>query len=91
MSEILEQARQTPDQEARKELYQEFQQLFARDVPAILLYHPVYTYALDRYVYGANVGPIVRPGDRFLGIADWYLRWRRVIRSDASADARSAP
>lgn len=86
MSEILEEARLTPDQEARQELYYEFQQLFARDALAILLYHPVYTYAVDQYVYGAHVGPIVRPGDRFLGIADWYVRLRRVIRSDAAAE-----
>ena len=86
MSEILEAARRTPDQERRKQLYYEYQQLFARDVPSILLYHPTYTYAMDQYVYGANVGPIVRPGDRFLGIADWFVRWRRVIRSEASAD-----
>lgn len=86
MSEVLETARLTPDQETRKELYHEFQQLFARDVPAILLYHPVYTYAVDQYVYGVHVGPIVRPGDRFLGVADWYVRLRRVIRSEASAE-----
>jgi peptide/nickel transport system substrate-binding protein len=90
MSEILEQARLTPDQEARKELYYEFQHRFASDVPAILLYHPVYNYAVDQYVYGVNVGPIVRPGDRFLGIADWYVRWRRVIRSDAQASGVEA-
>jgi peptide/nickel transport system substrate-binding protein len=86
MSEILEAARRTVDQDARKELYYQFQQLFARDVPAILLYHPVYTYAVDQYVYGVHVGPIVRPGDRFLGIADWYVRLRRVIRSESSAE-----
>jgi peptide/nickel transport system substrate-binding protein len=85
VSEILEQARMTPDRETREQLYAEFQHRFAEDVPAILLYHPVYTYGVDQYVYGVNVGPIVRPGDRFLGIADWYVRWRRVIRSDAQA------
>lgn len=83
MSEILEQARLTPDQESRKALYAAFQQRFASEVPAILLYHPVYNYAVNQYVYGVHVGPIVRPGDRFLGIADWYVRWRRVIHSDS--------
>jgi peptide/nickel transport system substrate-binding protein len=85
MSEILETARLTPDQEQRKELYAQFQQLFARDVPAILLYQPVYTYAVGRSVYNVHVGPIVHPGDRFLGVADWYVHLRRVIRSDAQA------
>jgi peptide/nickel transport system substrate-binding protein len=86
MSEILETARLTPDQAARKELYDRFQQLFAQDVPALLLYQPVYTYAVDEYVYGVHVGPIVRPGDRFLGIADWYVNLRRMIRSDAESE-----
>jgi peptide/nickel transport system substrate-binding protein len=89
-SEILEEARLTPDREARTELYRRFQQRFAEDVPALLLFHPVYTYGVDRYVYGVNVGPIVRPGDRFLGIADWYVHWRRVIRSDAQAKGLEA-
>jgi peptide/nickel transport system substrate-binding protein len=90
MSEILETARLTPDRSARKELYHEFQQLFAKDVPAILLYNPVYNYAVDQYVYGVHVGPIVRPGDRFLGLADWYVRLRRVIQSDIKAEGLDA-
>jgi peptide/nickel transport system substrate-binding protein len=90
VSEILEEARLTPGREARTELYRRFQQRFAEDVPALLLFHPVYTYGVDRYVYGVNVGPIVRPGDRFLGIADWYVHWRRVIRSDAQAKGLEA-
>lgn len=81
MSEILEQARLTTNQEERTSFYHQFQQRFAQDVPAILLFSPVYTYGVDRYVYGVHVGPLVRPGDRFLGIADWYVRLRRVIRS----------
>jgi peptide/nickel transport system substrate-binding protein len=86
VSELLETARLTPNQDARRELYYEFQQMFAQDVPALMLYHPVYTYAVDHYVRGVNVGPIVRPGDRFLDIADWYVRLRRVIRSAASSE-----
>jgi peptide/nickel transport system substrate-binding protein len=90
MSEVLETARLMPDQEARARLYHEFQQLYGRDVPALLLYHPVYTYGVDQYVYGVHVGPLVRPGDRFLGIADWYVRLRRAISSDRSAEAPEA-
>ena len=86
MSEILEQARLTADQQTRTSYYHQFQQRFAQDVPAILLFSPVYNYAVDRYVYGVHVGPLVRPGDRFLGIADWFVRWRRVIRSSDQDD-----
>jgi peptide/nickel transport system substrate-binding protein len=90
MSEILETARYTTDQEERKQLYFAFQQRFASEVPALLLYHPVYTYAVDQYVYGAHVGPVVRPGDRFLGFADWYVRLRRVMRANAPSQAAEA-
>lgn len=82
MSELLEAARLITDQEERREYYYEFQQLFAQDVPALLLYHPVYTYGVDQYVYGVHVGPILRPADRFLSLADWSVRLRRVVRSE---------
>lgn len=91
MSELLETARLTPDQQARQRLYYQFQRLFAQNLPALPLYQPVYTYAVDRNVRGVHVGPVMRPGDRFLGIADWYLRLRRVIRSAATPEGVSSP
>jgi len=86
MSEILETARLIPDPQTRKQWYVKFQTLFAQDAPAIMLYQPTFTYAIDHNVRGVHVGPIVRPGDRFLGIADWYVRLRRVIRSAAESE-----
>jgi peptide/nickel transport system substrate-binding protein len=90
MSEILETARYTTDQDERKQLYYAFQQRFASEVPALLLYDPIYTYAVDQYVYGAHVGPVMRPGDRFLGFADWYVRLRRVMAANAPGQAIEA-
>ena len=81
ISEVLEQARITVNREARLGLYHEFQQLFMEEVPAIPLYVPIYTYAVDTRVNGEQMGPLMRTGDRFQTVADWYVLRRRVVAS----------
>ncbi len=82
-SEALETARQTTDQEQRIALYRQFQEIFAREVPSLVLYSPVYTYGVDQEVRQVQIGPLLDPSDRFRNIADWYVRTRRVIVSEA--------
>jgi peptide/nickel transport system substrate-binding protein len=82
MSELLEQARRTNDQNARFKFYQRFQQMFADNVPAILLYQPVFTFAVDERVRGVQIGPLQTPSDRFRNVTDWYVVTRRVIVSN---------
>jgi len=81
ISEIIEQARITVNPAQRLALYQEYQQLFMAEVPALPLYVPVYTYAIDVRVNGDQMGPLMRTGDRFRTIADWYVLQRRVVAS----------
>ena len=76
--EAIENARAVNDQAARKKLYAEFQRIFASEVPALLLYYPVYTFAVDAQVQGITVGPMVDPSDRFASIGRWYLIVRRA-------------
>ena len=82
ISEVLEQARTTTNRDKRLALYREFQQLFMEQVPALPLYEPVYTYGVDARVHGVQIGPLMKPSDRFLTIADWYVLERRVIVSE---------
>jgi len=79
ISEIVEQARITVRRDDRVALYREFQQLFMQEIPAIPLYVPVYTYGLDARVNGAQLGPVMSSGDRFLTVMDWYVLQRRVV------------
>lgn len=81
--EIMEEARRITDQTRRMELYHRFQQIFADEVPALLLYHPVYSYAIDARVKGVQIAPMMDPSDRFRTITDWYVLTRRVILSEA--------
>ncbi len=76
-SEYLENARVMADMNVRTRLYRNFQVIFARELPALLLYYPVYTYAIDQRVQGVQAVPQFEPADRFNQISNWYLITRR--------------
>ncbi|MEE8389594.1 MAG: ABC transporter substrate-binding protein, partial [Anaerolineae bacterium] len=84
-SEVIEQARIATNSESRRELYDEFQEIFAQQVPALLLYVPVYTYGVDERVYNLQIGPLMYPFDRFRTISDWWIIPRRVFVSESEA------
>ncbi|MFQ6059537.1 MAG: ABC transporter substrate-binding protein [Anaerolineae bacterium] len=82
---ILEEARRTTDQALRAEMYRRFQEIFAEEVPSLLLYHPIYHYAVDERVRDVQLGRvIIAPSDRFRNIARWYIKTKRVILTEAS-------
>lgn len=85
ISEALEQARVTISRERRRELYEEFQEIFAQEVPALLLYVPIYTYGVDDDVKSVQIGPLMYPSDRFRTISSWWIVHRRVFVSEAEA------
>jgi len=80
---VMEEIRTTPDPERLVELYHTFQQIFAKDVPALLLYHPVYVYAVDEQVHQVQISPMVYTSQRFRNVADWYMLTKKI---EASAE-----
>jgi peptide/nickel transport system substrate-binding protein len=78
-SQWLEQARLTSNIAERARLYQQFQVRFADQVPALLLYYPVYTYAVDARVNGVRLGPLTEASDRFATLPEWFTETRRVV------------
>jgi peptide/nickel transport system substrate-binding protein len=78
-SELLEQARITTDLETRARLYYNFQSRFADQTPALLLFYPVYNYAVDTSVNGVQVGHLIEPSDRLNSLGAWSVASRRVI------------
>jgi peptide/nickel transport system substrate-binding protein len=67
----------------RKQLYSAFQALFAREQPALMLFHPIYTYAVaDPNVGGVQLPQLlVSPSDRYMTLPSWYVRTERVLAS----------
>ncbi|MEN6480021.1 MAG: ABC transporter substrate-binding protein [Anaerolineales bacterium] len=80
---VLEAARLTTDEAERAALYAEFQAYFAEDVPSLLLYQPIYSYAVDSNIQGVQIGVIGEAADRFRNIADWYTSTQRMLYTEA--------
>ncbi|HJS18934.1 MAG TPA: peptide ABC transporter substrate-binding protein [Anaerolineales bacterium] len=78
-SEYLEQARVTADYDLRTRLYRNFQVVFGKELPALPLFVPVYSYGVDNEVQGVQVGALYDPSDRFSTFTDWYLLTRRAL------------
>lgn len=75
---LLEEARQSLEEEKRKELLEKFQELLIEDAPAIFLYNPDYLYFVSKEVKGIKTRIIADPSKRFLGIEDWYIKTKRA-------------
>jgi peptide/nickel transport system substrate-binding protein len=71
--ELMEIGRQIPAEDERVQTYSKFQEIWARELPALPLYHPIYNYALDRRIEGVQMGLMLKPCDRFRGVPLWYL------------------
>jgi len=78
-SEYLEQARVTADYTMRTRLYRNFQVVFSKELPALPLFAPVYSYGVDSQVQGAQVAPLYDPSDRLATFTNWYLLTRRAL------------
>jgi peptide/nickel transport system substrate-binding protein len=78
VSDTLEQARVTVDLAERTRLYHNFQYLFADQLPALPLFYPVYSYAVDSQVQGVSIGPLYNTSDRFANVTSWYLISKRT-------------
>jgi peptide/nickel transport system substrate-binding protein len=80
---LLAEGRRTADTDRRWSLYQRFQELFAEDVPSLLLYQPVYTFAVDQTVLGIQIAPMASSGERFATLPQWHTSVQRMLYSEA--------
>jgi peptide/nickel transport system substrate-binding protein len=72
-SQYLEEARVNLDIDERAKLYRNFQVIFADELPALPLFYPSYSFAIDGAVQGVKVGPMFDTSDRFWNVNEWYL------------------
>jgi len=86
-SEYLEQARIIPDIAERGKAYRNFQVRFTNQMPALPLFFPVYSYAIDQSVQGVRMGPLFDTSDRFATILDWFLLAKRSTNLESAPTA----
>lgn len=77
---LLEDARTTLDTDLRAKLYQKFQDILVKDLPAVFLYSPTYIMAVSKDIQGINISNLVSPSDRFNTLSDWYIKTKREIK-----------
>ncbi len=83
---VMEEARRTVDPARRLELYSAFQRIFSEEVPSLLIYYPIYVYAVDSQVHGVQLSPMLHTSDRFRNIYDWYyVRTDEIVVSENDA------
>lgn len=65
----------------RRQSYAAFQALFVREQPALMLFHPVYAYAVaDPNVGGVQVPQfLATTASRYLSLPEWYADTERVL------------
>lgn len=80
---LLEENRKSLDEIKRKEKMEEFQEVLMEDVPAIFLFTPNYRYVISKKIQGLppqEERSIVDFSKRFVGIENWYLKTKRVLK-----------
>lgn len=83
---LLEEGRRVLDHNTRRDIYAALQNIYAEEVPALLLYHPIYNYAVDQDVQNVQIGPLSDPSDRFRTLSTWYLNTRRILVTETPAE-----
>ncbi len=76
IDKLLEDARGNKTPSQRKDLYGQFQELFAQQAPAIPLYASAGVYIQPAALQGVRLGLSTTPGDRFWQVEEWHLKTR---------------
>ncbi|OGI71569.1 hypothetical protein A3B84_02030 [Candidatus Nomurabacteria bacterium RIFCSPHIGHO2_02_FULL_35_13] len=80
VDKILEDAFITIDEKSRINKYIQFETEIKKDMPAVFLYSPDFTYAVSKNLQGFSLDHITTPGDRFLNSYLWYTETDNVWR-----------
>lgn len=72
--DLLTKARVTQDQTARYALLAEASSLIKSEAPAIFLFQPTQIHIAKDTVVMTDITDISHPADRFMNVADWYVR-----------------
>jgi len=74
---LLEDARATTTEKVRAEQYEKFQEILAKEIPAIFLYTPTYNFVASKDIKGIKLEQAFSPSDRFNDLGNWYLKTKR--------------
>lgn len=70
----LEEGRKITDVDERIKHYQNFQRVFADEVPVVLIYHPIMTYSVKSSISGVSLQGLFKSEERFETFENWYYQ-----------------
>ena len=88
---LLDEARQKTDLAERRALYQQFQAIYAEELPSLPINYPVYTYGVSKRVNNVQIGSINDASERFADFARWYIDSQRVPANQVPPDIPPTP
>lgn len=77
---LLEIIRGTSAAGEQAEALSDLKEVLKKDVPAVFLYSPLYTFAYNSRLNGVRLGKPSLHSDRFLTLHRWYLQEERVFK-----------
>jgi peptide/nickel transport system substrate-binding protein len=78
VDDLLEEARRGVDRSARAEMYAEFQERWAADLPSVILYHPQFNWVVSEKVKDVRMSAFLDGYSRFRHVAEWYVKTKLV-------------
>lgn len=76
---LLETVRGNGAERERYDALRKLRDVLAADVPAMFLYSPQYAFAYSKALRGVTLGALSLHSDRFLSLAQWYVKERRAF------------
>lgn len=83
VDQLLENGRLSSSVAERAENYRAFQEIFANELPAVLLYTPAYQYVVRSDLQGLSPGLLITLGSRFDDVYEWYIETGAADDGDA--------
>lgn len=77
---LLETIRSSVSDAVRSDSLSKLREVLKRDVPAIFLYSPLYTFAQRNDVQGVDLGTLSLHSDRLLSLSKWYVNKERAFK-----------
>jgi len=68
------------DSQERRGNLEEFQDILIQDIPCLFLLRPDLVYFTSKKINGQEVEKVIEPSKRFIGIENWYIKTRRILR-----------
>lgn len=77
---LLEEIRESFDEETTKEKLEQFQDILIQDSPVVFLYNPDYLYLVSSEIKGISEEMITDPSKRLSNMENWYIKTKRVLK-----------